>query len=137
MRIALDELWALTSSLTKRHFRFATGFVMAEAWRCHSPPVLTTAEITLASARMTTRSPFTLLWRARFIYHQCAAHQLPTVTRSHCLLGGGVIIDLYESESPGLAAETVAKDADAVDLHTHFLEKCLNIRLHSLVGQVS
>jgi hypothetical protein len=104
------------------------------------PAILAASEITLAAAAAGTtaaRRAFALLWRPRFVHYQGTSHKRSAVTCLDCLLSSRIVADLYESESPGFATETVPKNANAVDLHTRFFEKCLDVRFHSLVGQIA
>jgi len=72
----------------------------------------------MTSAAATTASAFTL--RARFVDHESAAHELPSVESCDHFFSFGIVPNLGESETARLTRETIAKQCERIRLHSCF-----------------
>ncbi len=72
-----------------------------------------------------------------FVHDYRAPHQLLTMTSLDGPLRGGIIPNLYKTESASLSGDTIAHDSHRVDGHAIFGKEALYIRLICRIWEVS
>ena len=103
------------------------------------PAVLAAAKISLATASAgpaasAFEGTFTTLWRPCLINHEGPSHERSSIAGLDRLRRKCVIIDLDETESPGLSAEAIPEDIHAINMNASFLEEGLQVSFCRLVG---
>jgi hypothetical protein len=78
-----------------------------------------------AAASGTASATAAFAWNhgARFVYDQCAAHQVAAIASFHGAVGSRIVVDLNEPESASLAGKTIAHDIHAIHGNTRLREE--------------